>query len=123
MQSSSPTIGIAVIGAGYWGPNLVRNAQQTPGLRLEYLCDLDIERAQKVLGEYSTVRVAGSLDEVLADPAVSAVAIATPAATHYAVALAALEAGKHVLVEKPLAPTYEEGRLLVDAAAQPRAAC
>jgi predicted dehydrogenase len=116
VETSSPAIGIAVIGAGYWGPNLVRNAQQTPGLRLEYLCDLDVDRAKKVLGDYSTVRVSGSLDEVLADPAVSAVAIATPAATHYGVALKALEAGKHVLVEKPLAPTYEEGRLLVEAA-------
>ncbi len=109
-------IGIAVVGAGYWGPNLVRNAQQTPGLRLEYLCDLDTERARTVLGGYSTVRVCGSLDEVLADPAVDAVAIATPAATHSAVALAALEAGKHVLVEKPLAPSFEEGRRLVEAA-------
>ncbi|MFC4949021.1 Gfo/Idh/MocA family protein [Pseudonocardia sp. GCM10023141] len=114
MKTSSP-IGIAVIGGGYWGPNLVRNAQQTPGLHLEYLCDLDVDRAKRVLGEYSTVRVAG-LDEVLADPAVQAVAIATPAATHYEVAMKALEAGKHVLVEKPLAPTFEEGRLLVEAA-------
>jgi predicted dehydrogenase len=110
------TTGIAVVGAGYWGPNLVRNAQQTPGLRLEYLCDLDADRARRVLGDYSTVRVSSSLTEVLADPAVDAVAIATPAATHYAVALEALEAGKHVLVEKPLAPTFEEGRLLVEAA-------
>jgi predicted dehydrogenase len=108
--------GIAVIGAGYWGPNLVRNAQATPGLRLEYLCDIDVERARKVLGDYSTVRVSGSVDEVLADPAVSAVAIATPAGTHYAVAMKAIEAGKHVLVEKPLAPSYEEGRALVEAA-------
>lgn len=104
------------MGGGYWGPNLVRNAQQTPGLRLEYLCDLDAERARQVLGEYSTVRVSDSLTDVLADPAVQAVAIATPAATHYAVAMAALEAGKHVLVEKPLAPTFEEGRQLVEAA-------
>jgi len=116
VETNSPVTGIAVVGAGYWGPNLVRNAQQTPGLRLEYLCDLDEGRARKVLGDYSTVRTSASLDEVLADPAVSAVAIATPAATHYGVALAALEAGKHVLVEKPLAPTYEEGRLLVEAA-------
>jgi predicted dehydrogenase len=108
--------GIAVIGAGYWGPNLVRNAQATPGLRLEYLCDLDVDRARKVLGEYSTVKVAGSVDEVLADPAVSAVAVATPAGTHYAVAMKAIEAGKHVLVEKPLANSYEDGRALVDAA-------
>ncbi|SDI64905.1 Predicted dehydrogenase [Actinokineospora alba] len=110
------TIGLAVIGAGYWGPNLVRNAQATPGLRLEYLCDLDLARARRVLGDYSTVRVSDSLDEVLADPAVQAVAIATPAKTHLPVAMAALEAGKHVLVEKPLAATYAEGRQLVEAA-------
>ncbi|WP_020668510.1 Gfo/Idh/MocA family protein [Amycolatopsis nigrescens] len=109
-------IGLAVIGAGYWGPNLVRNAQATPALRLEYLCDLDLQRAQRVLGGYSTVRATTSLDEVLADPRVRAVAIATPAATHLKVALAALEAGKHVLVEKPLAANLAEGRQLVEAA-------
>jgi predicted dehydrogenase len=85
-------------------------------LRLEYLCDLDADRARRVLGGYSTVRVSDSLDEVLADPAVQAVAIATPAKTHLPVAMAALEAGKHVLVEKPLAATYAEGRQLVEAA-------
>jgi predicted dehydrogenase len=105
-----------VIGAGYWGPNLVRNAQATPALSLEYLCDLDISRAKQVLGGYSTVRASASLDEVLADPAVHAVAIATPAGTHLKVAMAALDAGKHVLVEKPLAANFAEGRQLVEAA-------
>lgn len=109
-------IGLAVIGAGYWGPNLVRNAQATPALRLEYVCDLDLARAQRVLGDYSTVRASASLDDVLADPAVAAVAIATPAGTHLKVALAALEAGKHVLVEKPLAANLAEGTTLVEAA-------
>jgi predicted dehydrogenase len=109
-------IGLAVVGAGYWGPNLVRNAQATPGLKLEYLCDLDVERARRVLGTYSTVRTSGSLDEVLADPNVHAVAIATPAGTHLPVAMAAIEAGKHVLVEKPLAATLAEGHQLVVAA-------
>src|SRR6187551_2883160 len=85
-------------------------------MRLEYLCDLDVDRARSVMGDYSTVRVVGSFEDVLADPAVDAVAIATPAATHYKVAMAALEAGKHVLVEKPLAPSFAEGRELVDAA-------
>jgi predicted dehydrogenase len=111
-----PRVGLAVVGAGYWGPNLARNAQKTPGLKLEYLCDLDVARARTVMGEYSTVRVVGSFEEVLADPAVEAVAIATPAATHFGVAMAALEAGKHVLVEKPIAPSFEEGRQLVEAA-------
>lgn len=118
--STSPTraVGLAVIGAGYWGPNLVRTAQATPGLRLEHLCDLDVERARAVLGDYSTVRVTRSLNDVLADPAVDAVALATPAATHVAVAMAALEAGKHVLVEKPLAASWEDGAALVVAAEQ-----
>jgi predicted dehydrogenase len=112
----STPIGIAVVGAGYWGPNLVRNAQATPGLQLEYLCDLDEARARQVLGGYSTVRVSTRLDEVLADPRVHAVAIATPAATHTSIALAAIEAGKHVLVEKPLAASYTDGLAVVRAA-------
>jgi predicted dehydrogenase len=116
VTTASRPLGIAVIGAGYWGPNLVRNAQATPGLHLRYLCDLDESRARRVIGGYSTVATTASLQQVLDDPAVDAVAIATPAATHYGVAMAALEAGKHVLVEKPLAPTFEEGRELVLAA-------
>ncbi|ALG14653.1 Gfo/Idh/MocA family protein [Kibdelosporangium phytohabitans] len=109
-------VGVAVIGAGYWGPNLVRNIQATPQLHLKALCDLNVTRAQEVLGRYSTVRATDSLAETLADPEIEAVAIATPAATHLEVALAALEAGKHVLVEKPLASSYEDGVKLVNAA-------
>ncbi|GAA1291444.1 Gfo/Idh/MocA family oxidoreductase [Pseudonocardia aurantiaca] len=116
MKTAQRPIGLAVVGAGYWGPNLVRNAQATPAFRLEYLCDIDIERARRVLGQYSTVRASASLDEVLADPAVDAVVVATPAATHYAVVMAAIEADKHVLVEKPLAASFVEGRELVEAA-------
>jgi predicted dehydrogenase len=107
-----------VIGAGYWGPNLVRNAQATPTLRLEWLCDLDLDRARAVLGPYSTVRTTRSLDEVLGDDRVQAVAVATPAGTHLDVVLAALEAGKHVLVEKPLASTFADGMKLVTTARQ-----
>jgi predicted dehydrogenase len=106
-------IGVAVIGAGYWGPNLLRNLQQNADFDVRCLCDLDLARARKVLGSYSTVPVCSSLEEVLADPAVHAVAVATPAGTHLPIVTAALDAGKHVLVEKPLAATLEDGLKLV----------
>ncbi|WP_084703666.1 Gfo/Idh/MocA family protein [Phaeacidiphilus oryzae] len=106
-------LGVAVIGAGYWGPNLVRNFQSSPAFRLKWVCDLDEERARRALGGYSTVGATADYPAVLADPSVHAVAVATPAGTHLDVALAALRAGKHVLVEKPLAATYADGRRLV----------
>jgi predicted dehydrogenase len=109
-------IGLAVIGAGYWGPNLIRASLATPAIRVEYLCDLDIERARAVLGNSTAVAATDSYDSVLADPAVAAVAIATPAGTHFDLVRAALEAGKHVLVEKPLTPSVAEGQKLADLA-------
>jgi len=112
----SRPIGIAVVGAGYWGPNLVRNFGASPHYRLCWLCDLDKSRAAKVLGPYSTVGATDDLNFVLADDRVDAVAIATPAATHFELALAAMQAGKHVLVEKPLAATYSDGLRLVEEA-------
>ncbi len=114
--STGRPIGVAVIGAGYWGPNLVRNFQNSQSFHLMWLCDVDRPRAEQVVGKYSTVRVSADLSEVLADPDVDAVAIATPAGSHLEVALAALRAGKHVLVEKPLAVTVDDARNLVDEA-------
>ena len=110
------TIGLAIVGAGYWGPNLVRTALGTPTVRLDWLCDLDLERAKAVLGPYATVRPTDSYDAVLSDPDVAAVAIATPAATHFDLVRSALEAGKHVLVEKPLTPSVAEAEKLVSLA-------
>jgi predicted dehydrogenase len=111
-------IGLAVIGAGYWGPNLVRTALGTPTIRLGYLCDLDLARARTVLGQSTTVQATSSYEEVLADPAIDAVAIATPAATHFDLVRSALEAGTHVLVEKPLTPSVAEGAKLTALARQ-----
>ena len=117
-MSDSRPVGVAVVGAGYWGPNLIRNFSAHPACELRWVCDLDLDRARGAVGRYSTLRVTDSLDEVLGDPAVEAIAIATPAATHVVVAGAAFAAGKHVLVEKPLASSVEEGRKLVEMAAE-----
>src|SRR5262249_38475632 len=116
--SSMTPIGMAVVGAGYWGPNLVRNAQATPQLEVRYLCDLDPERARRALGRYSTVAVSDSLDEGLADPEGQAAAVAPPARPPSGLAPRALEAGRHVLVEKPLASSYVDGVKLVELAAE-----
>jgi len=110
------SIGLAIVGAGYWGPNLVRTALATPAFRLDWLCDLQVERALGVLGSYTTVQATSSYDSILADPNVAAVAIATPAATHFDLVRSALEAGKHVMVEKPLTPTAAEGEKLAELA-------
>jgi predicted dehydrogenase len=111
-------LGVAVVGAGYWGPNLVRNFRALPAFDLAWVCDLSRERALQAIGPRSTVRATDSLDDVLGDPEIDAVAVATPAGTHTEVVLACLDAGKHVLVEKPLATSVAEAEKLVHAAAQ-----
>lgn len=109
---------VAVVGAGYWGPNLVRNFQSNGDCDLRWVCDLELDRARRAVGRYSTVPITDDVEQVLSDGDVEAVAIATPAATHTKIALAALEAGKHVLIEKPLAPTVAEGEAIVELAEQ-----
>jgi predicted dehydrogenase len=110
------SLGIAVVGAGYWGPNLVRNFRNCAEWDLAAVCDLDEARARKVVGRRSTVDVETSLDRLLARDDVDAIAIATPARTHSAIAMAALAAGKHVLVEKPLADSRCEAVRMIEAA-------
>jgi predicted dehydrogenase len=96
-------VNTAVIGYGYWGPNIVRNLLERPELEMWGLCELNPDRAAKFTDRYPGIRTCSSFDEVLADPAVDAVSIATPPRTHYQLVRQALLAGKHVLVEKPLA--------------------
>jgi predicted dehydrogenase len=114
--TGTDTVGVAVVGAGYWGPNLVRNVQACEATRLRWVCDLDLRRSERLAAPYTDVRATTRLDDVLNDDHVEAVMVATPAATHHAVAMAALHAGKHVLVEKPLASTYADGLALVEEA-------
>jgi predicted dehydrogenase len=109
-------INVAVVGYGYWGPNLVRNVIERPELSLWGLCELSEDRTAKFRNRYPGVRTSPSLDEVLGDPAVDAVSIATPPRTHHALVKRALEAGKHVLVEKPLATTVADAEELVELA-------
>jgi predicted dehydrogenase len=111
-------LAVAVIGTGYWGPNLVRNFQAHPDTHVRWVCDLSEERAKRVVAMYGDIRTTASIDDVLNDPLVEAVVVATPPETHRDLGLAALDAGKHVLIEKPLAGTLAEARDLVDAAAR-----
>ena len=115
------TLRIAVIGAGYWGPNLARNFRASPHWDLAAVCDLDVDRAARLAGPGSGVRVTSSVESLLADDSLDAVAIATPAATHHDIACAALAAGKHVLVEKPLADTSGRGEAMARVATMPSA--
>ena len=111
-----PAVGIAVVGAGYWGPNLIRNFASLPECRLAAVCDLDAGRLAAVAQKHPGVRTTTRLEDVLADPEIAAVAIATPAESHRSVAEACLAAGKHVYVEKPLAASGRDAEAIVDAA-------
>jgi predicted dehydrogenase len=113
-------IDLAVIGYGYWGPNLVRNFQETEDANVRFCCDLDQNRLAKAKAKYPTIEITNDYSEVLKNPDINAVAIATPVATHYEFARKALEHGKHVLVEKPLAASVAEAESLVDIASKRR---
>jgi predicted dehydrogenase len=112
-RQPTPKLKIAVVGAGYWGPNLARNLQSSPDWDLVAICDLDVERAAKLAASLGDIPVVESLDELLDTLDVDAVAIATPARTHYGTVMTALRAGKHVLVEKPLADSRAHGLEMV----------
>jgi predicted dehydrogenase len=104
---------IAVVGLGYWGPNLIRNISELPGAEALIACDLRADVLEGIGRRYPSVELTTSYVDVLADPRVDAVVIATPVSRHHPMAKAALLAGKHVFVEKPLAAsTAEAGDLI-----------
>jgi predicted dehydrogenase len=111
-------IGAAVVGYGYWGPNIVRNIVERPELRLLGLCERDPARVAEFSRRHPDVRVEAELEELLLDPRIEAVMIATPPRTHHALARTALLAGRHVLVEKPLAASIAEAEDLISVAAE-----
>lgn len=108
---------VAVVGYGYWGPNLVRNFFETPGATLAAVCEANADRLALVGRRFPGVRLLSQYEEILADKEIDAVVIATPVSTHHAMARAALNAGKHVLVEKPLTGNVPDAEDLVNFAA------
>ncbi len=112
MRTQGP-LRVAVVGAGYWGPNLVRNFRAADEWDLVAVCDLDMARARQVVGRQGDAEAVTDVNALLGRPDVDVVAVATPARTHQAIVEAALVAGKHVLVEKPLAHDAPAGRSMV----------
>jgi predicted dehydrogenase len=111
-------LNVAVVGYGYWGPNLVRNVSASSAMRLAALCERDSTRADAFRARTPGVTIESDFDQLLLDPSIDAVVVATPPNTHYALCKRALQAGKHVLVEKPLAKTSAQARELIELAAQ-----
>jgi predicted dehydrogenase len=103
----------AVVGYGYWGPNIVRNLHSVPNAAVKWVCDLDAQRRKAAEKVFPNVRLTAAFEDVLNDPEVDVVVISTPVISHRRLALAALHAGKHVFIEKPLAKTVEECRELL----------
>ena len=107
---------IGIVGCGYWGPNLIRNFHELKQSQVVAVCDLQKERLKPLAKRYPGVRLTTKFREILRDSSIDAVVVATPISTHYSIASEALKAGKHVLVEKPLAANAREGRALLQLA-------
>jgi predicted dehydrogenase len=107
---------IGVIGCGYWGPNLLRNFVENESGQLRWICDLDEARLASMSRRYPFAQAAADYRKLLDDPDLDAVAVATPVATHYEIAREFLQAGKHVLLEKPLTATIAEAEQLIEVA-------
>ena len=107
---------IAAVGCGYWGPNVIRNLAEVPGFELAWICDSDPERLGPVAGRYPFAQATTEIGDVFADRSIHAIYLATPVSTHHTLAHRALELGKHVLIEKPLATTVDRAEALADMA-------
>ena len=109
-------ISVGIVGLGYWGPNWLRNFALQEGCTLAWGCDLAVERVTKFSRQYPATRFTKNIADMLGDKSLDAVVIATPTSSHFPLAKAALEAGKHVLVEKPMTGSSKEAKQLVDLA-------
>ncbi len=112
------TVGVAVVGCGYWGPNLIRNFFDTPNCRVTHICDQSQARLDLMSARHPSVIATTQFDDLLKDPRIDAIALATPVHTHATLARQALLAGKHVLIEKPMTTTSADAEMLIEIAAQ-----
>lgn len=117
MSTAETKVKVALVGCGYWGPNLARNFHQIADAELVACCDLDPHALQRMQALYPT-RVTSDLDAILSDPEIEAVALATPVGTHYELGQKLLQSGKHLLVEKPLTTNSAEAEALISLARQ-----
>ena len=108
---------VAVVGCGYWGPNLIRNFHSLADCRVKAICDFNRERLDHFKQAYPNVTTTTNFDDIIGDPEVNAVAIATPVQTHFPLAMQSLKFGKHTFIEKPMAVSAEQCRQLIDLAA------
>jgi predicted dehydrogenase len=115
VPDATPTTPVvaAVVGLGYWGPNVLRVLVEDAGVVVKWICDVDEERLARYRRRYPFVETTTRLNELLADPTVEAVFLVTPVFTHFDLAEASLVAGKHTFVEKPLAPSCERADALI----------
>jgi predicted dehydrogenase len=113
-------IRVAVLGAGQWGPNLIRNFHNKQTSEVVWIIDCDAARLDEVHARFPDIQVGEDADQALRDPSVHAVVVATPTSTHYTLAKEALERGKHVLVEKPLTTEVKQGLGLLELATSRR---
>src|SRR5437879_6373620 len=111
------SVRVAGVGCGYWGPNVIRNLDAVDSFELCCICDSDAARLSAVAGRYPRARQTTRVEDILSDAAIDAVYFGTPVSTHFALVKDALEGGKHVLIEKPLAASVEQAQALADLAA------
>jgi len=109
-------INIGIVGYGYWGPNLVRNFVETHGATVAAVADLDTAKLELVRRRFPAVKTTTNFQDLLADASIDAIAVATPVSTHFEIGMAALRAGKHLWLEKPMAETSYQAHKLVDEA-------
>lgn len=104
---------VGIVGCGYWGPNIIRNFYALKSVDFRWACDLVPENLGRVNSQYPTIKTTKDYTELLSDTSLDAIIIATPVETHFKLAKLALEAGKHVLIEKPMTATVEESKELI----------